>query len=382
MELMNHIDDSLNISPVFLIGKKKRKQILLQEALKPEFLKCEIIPWGKIIIEKEGIYVIYSPPVTSAEKKILKKLIESNTFIIILFKAAINNNDYRKNLLLLPSVSNINIIKDILLLALSMKKQELKLQRFREELQNRNEEWINELNLANKLQKSLLPRDILHDLPINFAHKYLPQAYIGGDFYDIIKFNKNKIGIIIADVSGHGAAAAFITAMLKSALNHCSQEEASPACLLSRLNEEFYNNIRDHYITAFYAIIDIAAMRCIYCNAGHPKQLLLHKDGKIDELKTSGFFIGMFRNIILEERIISLTPGDRIVFYTDGLTDARNQKDEKFGLKRLKTYLKDENQSDIIQLSNFILTKVILHMKENRFPDDITLLIAEIIEDI
>lgn len=382
MELDSHSYDTLYTSPVFLIGNNKRKVARLSKELKKEPLECQIVHWNDIRIGNKGVYVLCTPPKKDNEKKLFKMLIDENTCIISLFKTNNGYNRIYEHILCLPAVNDTNIIKNIILWTLFQKSQELKLKRFREELHNRTKEWISELALANELQKSLLPREISNDLPINFAHRYLPHAYIGGDFFDIIRFDEKKVGIIIADVSGHGTAAAFITAMFKSALVHFAPKEHSPARLLSRLNDEFYEHIREHYITAFYTIIDIEEMSCTYCNAGHPRQLLIHNNGKMEELETSGFFIGMFKNIIFEDRFIELFPGDRLIFFTDGVIEVKNNKDEPFGLKKLKKYIKNGLNDNIIHLSNQIIDKVIMHMKENLLPDDLTLLIAEMIEDI
>ena len=123
-------------------------------------------------------------------------------------------------------------------------------------------------------------------------------------------------------------------------------------------------------------------MICSYCNAGHPVQLLMHTNGHFDELKTSGFVIGMFTDIKFEDSVIPLVPGDRFIFYTDGVSGVKNENDERFGLNRLKKYIKEGINDDITCLSNEIINEVIFFIKGNRFPDDLTLLIAEMIEDI
>ncbi|MBN2536418.1 MAG: hypothetical protein JXB88_26275 [Spirochaetales bacterium] len=131
-------------------------------------------------------------PYKEYEKRLYRKLLDENNYIISLFKTT---NSYKKiddHVLSLPAVNDTQIIKNIILWTLSQKSQELKLRKFREELHNRTKELISELALANELQKSLLPRDFSRDLPINFTHRYLPHAYIGGDFFDIIRFNKKK----------------------------------------------------------------------------------------------------------------------------------------------------------------------------------------------
>jgi len=382
MEYENHLYNNIVDTRVFIVGRNNKKINKIKNILENEYFECNTITWNEIQRNVEGVYVFCDPPKGNYEKQLYQSLINENNYIISLFRINNTRKEIQNHLLYLPAMNNLYIIKNIIKWIITQKDQEIKLKKFREELQNRREEWISELALANELQKSLLPRNISKDLPINFTHRYLPHAYIGGDFFDIIRFDNNRIGIIIADVSGHGAAAAFITAMLKSSLDHFPLEKLSPAQLLSQLNDEFFDHIREHYITAFYSIIDTENMNCTYCNAGHPKQLLIHNNGKMEELKASGFFIGMFKNIVFEDRITPLYPGDRLIFFTDGIIGVRNTKDELFGLKTLKRHIKKGKDDNITSLSNNIIDNVIMHMKENRFPDDITLLIAEMIEDI
>jgi serine phosphatase RsbU (regulator of sigma subunit) len=382
MEINSCFYKTPHTAPVFLIGENKRKAHKLSRELEKEALKCLTVHWNDIQVRSEGIYVLCTPPRKKHEKQLYNKLIDENKYIISLFKIHNGRKKFYDHVLCIPAVNDTNILKNIILWTLSRKTQELRLKQFREELRNRTKEWISEIALANELQKSLLPRNISGDLPINFAHRYLPHAYIGGDFFDIIRFDEKRVGIIIADVSGHGTAAAFITAMFKSALLHFAEKEDSPARLLLRLNDEFNDHIRGHYITAFYAMINIENMSCTYCNAGHPRQLLIHSNGRIEELKPSGFFIGMFKDIMFEDRVITLVPGDRLIFFTDGVIEVKNNHDEPFGLKNLKKYIKRGINETIIHLSNQIIDKVIMHMKDNRLPDDLTLLIAEMIEDI
>ncbi len=264
-----------------------------------------------------------------------------------------------------------------------LQKQAIELKNAMEQLDKRNNQIIEELSLASELQKSLIPKDFPADLPLNFSQKYLPYAYIGGDFFEIIRLDKDKIGIIITDVSGHGVAAAFITAMFKTSFYHFALNNFSPASTLSKLNKEFSANLHtEHYLTAFYAIFDTAEMKCTYCNAGHPSQLLFRENGDVEELTTMGFFIGMFEGTEYEDKVIDLMPGDRIVYFTDGIIEVEDAAGEQFGRKNLKKIFSENKDKDITDISNLVIQELMMYMASDSFQDDITLLITEIMESI
>jgi sigma-B regulation protein RsbU (phosphoserine phosphatase) len=262
-------------------------------------------------------------------------------------------------------------------------RQALELENALRELDYRNTKLVEELSLAGELQKSFLPKEYPVDLPLDFAHKYIPCEFIGGDLFEIIRLNDHTLGIIIADVSGHGVAAALLTAMFKSAFHHFAEGCFSPAIALTHIHKEFLETVHtEHYLTAFYAIIDTEAMCCSYCNAGHPRQILQRKDGKICELSTTGFFIGMLEETTFKDRKISLHPGDRLFFYTDGIIECKNGRGERFGRENLLKVIRQGSPDDISSVSNLIISELMGYIAELRFADDISLLITEVIESI
>jgi serine phosphatase RsbU (regulator of sigma subunit) len=251
------------------------------------------------------------------------------------------------------------------------------------ELSYRNKKFTEELTLASELQKSFLPKEYPADLPLDFAHKYMPCEYIGGDLFEIIRLDQHKLGIIIADVSGHGVAAALLTAMFKSAFHHFAEGCFSPETTLYNIHKEFLETIHtEHYITAFYTVIDTESMMCKFCSAGHPKQILQRKQGDVVELSTTGFFIGIFEDTKFEVEEVELYPGDRFFFYTDGIIECLNEYGKKFGKENLLRVIGQGVDNDIAMVSNNIISELMNYTAELRFSDDITLLITEIIESI
>ncbi len=301
-------------------------------------------------------------------------------------------NEIRKIKNLEEKSERLNVIQDNILKERTielesaneiLQKQALELKNALEELEKKNRQIIEELSLASELQKSLLPKEFPTDLPLNFAHKYIPYAYIGGDFFDIKRLDKNKVGIIIADVSGHGVSSAFITTMFKSQFDLYAPQSLSTAETLSNLNREFTHMIHtEHYITAFYSIIDTEEMKLYYSNAGHPNQLLFHPNGEVKELSTIGFFLGMFEGTEYEEKVIELESGDRIIYNTDGILETENENHEQFGKAGIIKIMKENINKDIEEVSNSLLSELMMYMAEPNFQDDITILITEVIASL
>jgi hypothetical protein len=365
---------------IFLIGEEKSKVEELTKGLQADNRDYRQIDWQNLNPKEGGIYIVISLPREKFALECLKHLVHFKQTVILLDKAAsideteINgvsaaNPVFNTNTFLcLPFDTSYTVIKPLIYW-----------------LENNwgNNFLIDELNLASDLQKSLIPKSFPQDLPINIVHKYLPHTFIGGDLFDVVRLSNHKLGVIITDVSGHGISAAFITAMFKMAFNHYAEENASPAQLLAKLNKEFYATIHtEHYLTAFYAIFDLKEMKCTFCNAGHPRQILLKTDGEIIELDTAGFFVGSFENSRYEDQEIAFAPGDRFYFFTDGIIEISNSKGWQFGRDNLKKLLKEYNNLDLATTSNMLISMLMMYMHEQSFPDDITLIILEIMESL
>jgi serine phosphatase RsbU (regulator of sigma subunit) len=262
----------------------------------------------------------------------------------------------------------------------SLQDETMRLKAARDELDLKNKKITEELALAGVIQNSLLPRHFPADVPLNFSHKYIPHEYIGGDFFDILQVDERHLGILIADVSGHGVSSALITTMLKSVFLHDARGCLSPARVLKKLNVEFTQAIRtEHYITAFYSIIDTERLTMKFANAGHPRQILVRGNGDAELIGANGFFLGMFEPTEYEERSVDLQPGDRLINYTDGIIECPDETGAHFGQENLLRVITRHAGDDIEYLSKRIIIDLIAYMAEARFPDDITLLISEVI---
>jgi sigma-B regulation protein RsbU (phosphoserine phosphatase) len=215
---------------------------------------------------------------------------------------------------------------------------------FEEELEKRRLE--EELNLAQKIQQDLLPKDIPTIMGFDIAAVNIPSRQVGGDYFDIIPLPENRMGLAIADVSGKGAGAALLMANLQASLRALVQNNQSIPDMLFRLNNLIHKNTAlDRFITFFYGELDIRNRTFVFCNAGHNPPYCVDSKGRIRELSTGGIVLGMLPDMTFEIESIDADSFDRILLYTDGITEAQNKSDEEFGEERLKKFIQAGGKS-------------------------------------
>ncbi|MBN1894390.1 SpoIIE family protein phosphatase [bacterium] len=193
-----------------------------------------------------------------------------------------------------------------------------------------------ELHLARNIQKSLLPSCIPSVPGYDISALNIPSREVGGDYYDVIKLSDHEWGIAIGDVVGKGAGAALLMASLQASLRAISGE-FDVQKIMERINNLIHKNTdMDKYITFFYGVLDTRPNRFTYSNAGHNYPFLIRPDGKTECLTEGGIVLGMMPDMVYQTGCVSLNAGDRIVLYTDGVTEAKNKDDVEFGEDRLK----------------------------------------------
>lgn len=254
------------------------------------------------------------------------------------------------------------------------------MKKMQKEILKHNKKLQSELNMARKLQCSLLPKQQPED-KIDFSYIYKPCEALGGDFLDIFKIDDEHMGIYIADVSGHGVPASMLTVFLRSSIN---KSILSPAAALKQLYEDFNRNYYDQdlYITVFYAIINTRNTSLVYSNAGHNvSPVLFNQDSKrFDLLRVSGIPISDWvDNPVYSDKSISIEKGDRLFMYTDGIVELRNDKNEQFGEERLLNILLGEKTSPSMTLDRIIDSASEFAHIENfdTILDDITMVLLE-----
>lgn len=240
-----------------------------------------------------------------------------------------------------------------------------------------------ELEVARHVQMSFLPKGNPKVKGLDIASTCIPAFEVGGDYYDFIILDENKIGIIIGDVSGKGTQAAFYMTLTKGFLKALAKQTDSPSEVLSKMNELFYENVeRGRFISMIYAIVDLDKKIIRIARAGHNPVIYHDVSGKINLISPKGMALGLekgslFRKVISEYEE-NLEAGKSFIFYTDGFTEAANKKDEEYGLDRLSQIAKDYSKSSAEEIMNKILEDVKKFIGKAPQHDDMTMVVLKI----
>ena len=233
-----------------------------------------------------------------------------------------------------------------------------------------------ELQMARDVQASLFP-ETLPEIPgYSLAAEWRSAREMAGDFYDIFTLPDGRWGIVIADVADKGAAAAMFMAMTSSLIRASASSHASPAETLKEVNQRIMtHSTSDMFVTVFYAILDASGHTLVYANAGHNPPLLRHMTGTIEQLLPTGPAIGLLEEPSLRYASLTLAPGDVLMAYTDGVTDALNSLGKEYGLTRLIEALTSAPASDAERQLAYISDNLAAFTQDVIPFDDITLFI-------
>jgi sigma-B regulation protein RsbU (phosphoserine phosphatase) len=239
-----------------------------------------------------------------------------------------------------------------------------------------------ELEMAREIQLSILPRETPRMAGLDIAARYFPMSAVAGDFYDFILVDEKHLGILIADVSGHGLPAALIASMLKIAFSAQSKHAHDPAEVLHGLNQALHGKFQLHYVTAAYLFFDLEKNVVRYGGAGHPPLLLCSHDPAIArEFKENGLFLGPFAEATYTSIQLPLAGGDRLLLYTDAILEFKNLEGDEFEGKRLSQFLQANHMLDANRFAEALLTY--LWEWAGQSPgapqsDDLTLIVIDI----
>lgn len=216
------------------------------------------------------------------------------------------------------------------------------LQMSNQKMEEINKEMLRELKVASGIQSSMIPKEFPDYPNVRIGALWKSMTEVSGDYYDVIPIpGKKKIGFLVADVSGHGVPAALITTMAKVSFTSHSQTAPNTAVVCDEANKEIYASLGDigFYLTAFFGIFDSKTNELQFTNAGHQYGIWQHgKDGKLDQLTSAGFFIGSFDEVEYGHETIVLEKGDKVMFFTDGIVEARNPEGEFYEEDRLDKF--------------------------------------------
>ncbi len=236
-----------------------------------------------------------------------------------------------------------------------------------------------ELHIAHSIQQGLLPSELPKLLNYDVAALNVPSREIGGDYFDVIPIVDQVYGITIADVSGKGAGAALLMSNLQASLHALISGDIQVSEIVTRINNLIFRNTAlDKFITFFYGQLDTIKNRFIYCNAGHNPPYKVSRNGKIEELDAGGLILGMMADVDYETASVDLEPGDRIVMYTDGITEAMNRQGEEFGEERLKQIVIDGLALSSQELLDHIVSEVNRFAEGMQQADDITMVVFQL----
>ena len=241
----------------------------------------------------------------------------------------------------------------------------LTIHRLNREVQKQKEMLEQELKIVSDLQRVLLPKDLPEIDGLQLAVHYETSLYAGGDYYDFVALPGSRWGFLLADAAGHGAPAAVEMAMTCALFRSCPTAPVEPDALLSYLNHNLCRIYESSFVTAIYAVLDPGACRLDIARAGHsPPMMYCAAEKTARELPCEGV---LPMGIAAYDRIpvtgVQLEPGDRLLFYTDGVSERFNPDDEQFGESRLLDLLQNEKYPTPQQLLEYIMDDV------NRFAD-------------
>jgi phosphoserine phosphatase RsbU/P len=200
----------------------------------------------------------------------------------------------------------------------------------------------NELAEAGAIQQRLIPRESLQVGNYEFACSWQPAGEMSGDYGDITLLRGNQVALCIGDVSGKGLPAAFLMSNLQAAVKAHEEMNLIPSQLVTSVNRVVSQNVSENkFITFFYGVVDTENHRFTYTNAGHNAPLLVRRDGSVFALSQGGVILGILPGYQYAQGTIELEPGDQLLLYTDGISEAANADGEEFGEARLQQLLRN-----------------------------------------
>ena len=235
-----------------------------------------------------------------------------------------------------------------------------------------------ELKLANDIQTRLLPKTNPQINGFDIASKSVPAKEVGGDYYDFIQIDENNIVICLGDISGKGMPAALLMANLQATLRGQALFTSSAGECLTRANKLLYRSTdRQNYATLFYGILDSSNDTLRFSNAGHNPPILMNSDKKVIRLTKGGTVLGFMEDFQFEEDSVNLKKGDTIIIYSDGISEAMNEKDEEFGEEKLLAVLKKNIKSTAEILIEKVSDAIKAFVQDVSQSDDITIVVIK-----
>ncbi len=242
-----------------------------------------------------------------------------------------------------------------------------------------------EMKAATRIQSSILPVRVPGTDHIRVAVRYAPMRAVAGDFYDFLPAGAHSLGVLVADVTGHGVPAALVASILKGAISSQAADGADPERLISALNQTMCRQSHGQLATAAYLVVDEDRRRARYCSAGHPPLYLLRGGSSgVEEVTANGLLLGVRANEIYTSAEFGFGPSDRVVLYTDGIPEATSPSGEMFGEERFKACILANRHAPCAKLTDLILREVLQWASvggEHAQSDDVTIVAIDFAGD-
>lgn len=378
-------------------------------AVNPSF--CQIVGMKQEELEGQPFTIIYSEQEDLAEmmekfkERFAKRKIETQLGRHVIFRSgkAVDlelSNSFvdleHKDSLLLSVFHDITVRKQ----AEERERQaNLELARSQAELRKKNEMMEDDLRMAHEIQQAILPQQYPtfphaaspDESLIRFCHRYHPTGQVGGDFFNVLPLSDAKAGIFICDVMGHGVRSALVTAMVRAMVEELKWTASNPGELLTRINRDLRTILKQTgtplFTTAFYLIADLESREFIFANAGHPKPFIIHRDsGKVEMLQSadgkSRPALGLFEESTYPNWKISLTPGDAVMLYTDGLYEIESAHGDQYSPQMLQVTVEKHARKPCAELFDALLHDIQKFSGSHEFADDVCLVALEIADTL
>jgi serine phosphatase RsbU (regulator of sigma subunit) len=231
---------------------------------------------------------------------------------------------------------------------------------------------------AREIQERLLPKQIPQAPGLEISGSWRPARVVGGDYFDVFKLGDSRLGLCIGDVSGKGMPAALLMCNLQAVVRALASDSTPPRELVAKANRVMWvNTNNDKFITLFYARVDAEGRTLEFTNAGHNPPVLTRQDGTQVRLEEGGLIVGAFQEAAYGQGQIDLRPGDRLVMFTDGVTEAANEEEEEFGEKRLAEACRRGRQLSAEALERSLFD-IVTEFCGGEFEDDATVLVVAV----
>jgi sigma-B regulation protein RsbU (phosphoserine phosphatase) len=267
-------------------------------------------------------------------------------------------------------------------------------QRLEQQIAEKTAETQRDLDMAREFQEALMPREYprvptpgCNDaLELKFHHVYQAASTVGGDFFDMVKLSDHRVGVFIADVMGHGARSALVTAILRTLIQDFVHDTNDPAVFLEILNRHFHEIVRQSkefiFVSAFYLVIDTRMEEVRFASAGHPSPLFADRERRrvtplIEDLKNNPA-LGLFPSSTYEQHVKGIIPGDIFLLFTDGAYEVTNPDEKEFGLDRVRKVVAKHLSESSVEINRAIVDAINEFLGQSSPPDDICLVSVEV----